>query len=80
MDLEYEGVLPGRIEIRRLQDPGVDLLPVEARVPELLRLREAQLREERVIDPGQPSQLLRRGLEEVDISHVRVVADRDRQP
>ena len=57
VDLEDQRVLLRRVERRRLEDPALDLLAVEARVPHLLRLVHRELTEEAVVERRQ---LLRR--------------------
>ena len=49
VDVEDHRVLPARLVVGRLLDPGLDLLPVEAVVEQLLGLGQAQLREELLV-------------------------------
>src|SRR5882762_3947134 len=76
MNVENQWVLlPGR-EAYRLQDPRLDLLAVEARVPEVLGRDELALREERVVDVGELGEMLGLRVERVYVGEVSRVADR----
>ena len=50
VDFENQGVLPGRFEVRRLQNPRLNLLPVERSIPDLFRLALLDVFEEVVVD------------------------------
>ena len=44
VDVEDQRILLRRVEVRRLQDPGLNLLAVEALVPDLFRLALSDVR------------------------------------
>ena len=70
-----------RIEPGRLEDPALDLRPVEARVPDLFGIGHRQFAEQRVVEPGQL--LRRRGRRDVDdvkIPHRRGRGQHRREP
>ena len=50
VNVQDERIFLAWIEVRRLLHPGLNLLAVEARVPDLFRLGEIELREELVVD------------------------------
>ena len=50
VDLENQRILLRRVEVRRLQDPALDVLAVEALVPDLFGLALLDVFEEIVVD------------------------------
>ncbi len=69
------------IERRRLEDPALDLPAVEARVPDLLRLVQRELPEERVVEGRQlPRPRRRRGVENVQIADPRCARHHEGDP
>src|SRR5438105_1495182 len=53
VDLEDQWVFFGRVEIRRLEDPALNLLSIERGVPDFFRLALPDVFEEILIDVGQ---------------------------
>src|SRR5207253_2720151 len=49
VDLEDERILPRGLEVRWLENPSLDALAVEARIPDLLGRREVEGAEQRVV-------------------------------
>ena len=51
VDFEYERILPGRVEVGRLDDPALDLAPVfRGLVPDFFDLAERLAREQTFVD------------------------------
>ena len=50
VDLEDQRIFPGSVEIRRFQNPTLNLSAVETPVPDLFGLALGQIVEQRVID------------------------------
>ena len=71
VDVEDQWILLCRNKIGRLLDPCLDLLPVEARVPDFFRLGQVQTREQLLIDVREPP-LLR------TLFHQKQIADAGR--
>ena len=70
VNIEDHRILLALLKIRRALHPGLDALAVEALVPDHDRLGEIELREQLVIDLGEPAHLPRRDIQQEQVADV----------
>ncbi len=79
MNLENHRVLARRVEVRRLEDPALNSLAVETGVPDLFGLADRELREQLVVEAGQPRHGPCSGVERAHIAEDRLRGKDERQ-
>ena len=80
VNLEDHRILARRIEVRRFQNPALDLPAVEARVPDFFRLALADVGEERVVDVRDLRRRAAGRRQDRDVADVGLGRDRGGQP
>ena len=72
VDIQDQGIPGAWLESRRLLDPGVDLVPVEAGVLDLLGWSDVELSKELGVQCGQPLRGPGAGLDQEEIAWLCV--------
>ena len=81
VDVEDQRIALAGVEVRRLEDPGLHALAVEARIDDLLRRADLELGEEGLVDAGQAARRGRgRGVENEQVADFGRGGDHEGEP